>query len=718
MNVKSLGTVLILCLLMAGCGGGGGGSSDPRPAIVSGQAVKGAIAGGTVTAYAIAAGVPGNVLATAITDADGNYSLTIEGYSGPVLLEITGGSFIDEATGAAIDLPGSSGSGLRAAVGNVTAAGDLQVQITPLTTFAAARAAQMTDGLTASNIDAANQQLSAYFGGIDLLAMSPIDPTVAGASAGASQAAVDYGLILGGLSQLADLLGVDPLTLVTALAEDIGDGDFDGAYGGAAVIAGGDPLPADTGGADLAAAIGTFSAGSANLAGGTASPALLALLANGGPQPSGAVVEIKAGIAYVCARFGSGAVKCWGMNNHVLLGNGQLGLGDVEHRGDEPGEMGDNLPALDLGSGRSAARIAVGSSHACALLDNGSVKCWGVNTYGQLGLGNTETRGDDPNEMGDDLPAIDLGIGRTATLIAAGGFHTCAILDDGALKCWGANESGQLGLGDVNHRGDAPNEMGGNLAAVDLGDGRTAVDVVLGAAHTCALLDNATVKCWGFGGFGQLGLGDASTRGDAPNEMGDNLPAVDLGTGRTAVQIAANASGLQTCAVLDDGSAKCWGMNSNQFVGAGGILGLGDNENRGDEPGEMGDNLPAIDLGAGRTAVRMELGRYHTCALLDNGTVKCWGWNVVGQLGLGDIVNRGENPGEMGDNLPALDFGTGRTVVSIAAGETANCALLDNATVKCWGGNGAGALGLGDAVSRGDDPGEMGDNLPVVDLGS
>ena len=537
MNVKSLGTVLFLCLLMTGCGGGGGSSSAPGPATISGQAVKGPIAGGTVTAYAIAAGAPGNALDSTITDADGNYSLTIEGYSGPMLLEITGGSFIDEATGAAIDLPATPGSGLRAVIGSV-AGGNLEVQITPLTTLAAARAAQMSGGLTTAGIDAANQQLGAYFGGIDLLATSPIDPTVDASAAGALQAEIDYGLILGGLSQLAELLGVDPLALVMALAEDIGDGSFDGESGGAPVVVEGDPLPATAGDADLAAAIGTFSAGASNLSGGTVSSALLDLIAGGGPQSVGAVVELKAGIGYTCARLGSGAVKCWGANEHFLIGSGQLGLGDMEHRGDDPGEMGDNLPVVDLGTGRTAVRIAAGS-----------------------------------------------------------------------------------------------------------------------------------------------------------------------------------AEGYHTCAVLDDGSARCWGMNSNLFLGARGILGIGDGENRGDGPGEMGDNLPAIDLGAGRKAVRMELGRYHTCALLDNGTVKCWGWNFSGQLGQGDTVDRGGNPGEMGDSLPAIDFGAGRTVVALAAGENSNCALLDNAAVKCWGNNGSGELGLGDTAGRGDGPGEMGDNLPAVDLG-
>ncbi|KAG2433214.1 hypothetical protein HYH02_012755 [Chlamydomonas schloesseri] len=178
--------------------------------------------------------------------------------------------------------------------------------------------------------------------------------------------------------------------------------------------------------------------------------------------------------------------------------------------------------------------ISAGYEYTCALLDNGSVKCWGWNDDGQLGLGDTSYRGDGPGEMGDTLPAVALGTGRTATAISAGGLHTCALLDNGSVKCWGWNDAGQLGLGDTSHRGDGPGEMGNRLPAVELGTGRTATAISAGGLHTCALLDNGSVKCWGWNDYGQLGLGDTSWRGDGPGEMGNRLPAVSLGTGRTA----------------------------------------------------------------------------------------------------------------------------------------------------------------------------------------
>ena len=99
----------------------------------------------------------------------------------------------------------------------------------------------------------------------------------------------------------------------------------------------------------------------------------------------------------------------------------------------------------------------------------------------------------------------------------------------------------------------------------------------------------------------------------------------------------------------------------------------------------MGDSLPTVALGTGRTAVAITAGNYHTCALLDDGSVKCWGYNDYGQLGLGDTADRGVGAGEMGDSLPAVALGTGRTAVAITSGSYHTCALLDDASVKCWG---------------------------------
>ena len=132
----------------------------------------------------------------------------------------------------------------------------------------------------------------------------------------------------------------------------------------------------------------------------------------------------------------------------------------------------------------------------------------------------------------------------------------------------------------------------------------------------------------------------------------------------------------------------------------------------------MGDNLLAVDLGTGRTASAIWYADLHVCALLDNGSVKCWGWNSVGQLGLGDTDNRGDSGAEMGDSLGIVPLGAGRSTLSITAAWDHSCALLDNDTIKCWGNNAEGELGQGDANSRGDGPDELGDNLPAVLLGT
>ena len=419
-------------------------------------------------------------------------------------------------------------------------------------------------------------------------------------------------------------------------------------------------------------------------------------------------IPITAGSAHSCFMLDNGSVKCWGENNF-----GQLGLGDIINRGDNSSEMSDNLNFIDLGTGRTATAIEAGDNHTCSILDNATVKCWGSNASGQLGLGDTSSRGDGSDEMGDNLLVVDLSSGRTAKAIAAGNLHTCAILDNSSVKCWGFNASGQLGLGDNSTRGDESNEMGDNLTAIDLGSGRTAKVIVAGDSHTCAILDNSAIKCWGANATGQLGLGDTNNRGDVSGEMGDSLTAVDLGSGRTAKAIAAGKG--HTCALLDDNSVKCWGKANYGQIGTGKTFTLGDGS------GEMGNSLTAIDLGTGRTATAIAVGKNQSCANLDNSSIKCWGRNNSGQLGLGDNDNRGDSvrgdgSSQMGDNLPSVALGTGRTSRGITTGYGHTCAILDNSSIKCWGRNNAGQLGLGDTNNIGDNSSEMGDNLPVISL--
>lgn len=414
---------------------------------------------------------------------------------------------------------------------------------------------------------------------------------------------------------------------------------------------------------------------------------------------------VSAGAFNTCALLENGDVKCWGTGNW-----GQLGQGHTKHIGDEPGEMGNNLPPIDLGTGRTATQISVGALHVCALLDDGTVKCWGRGTLGQLGQGTIENVGDAPNEMGINLSPIDLGTGQTALQVSAGGTHTCAILDDGMVKCWGSGGRGQLGQGHTEHLGDEPGEMGDNLSPIDLGTGRTALQVSAGDAHSCALLDDGTVKCWGSGAHGQLGQGTSISIGKRLGEMGNNLPPIDLGIGRTVTQIS--TGGAHSCALLDDHTAKCWGG------GFSGRLGQGHTRHLGNEPNEMGNNLPPINLGTEYVAIQVQAGGTHVCALFQAGSVKCWGQGSSGQLGHGKDSSIGDAPGELGDHSPVINLGTNRTALQISTGEVHTCALLRDGVIKCWGQGFSSQLGQGHLTKLGVKVDEMGNNLPPIKLGT
>jgi alpha-tubulin suppressor-like RCC1 family protein len=189
------------------------------------------------------------------------------------------------------------------------------------------------------------------------------------------------------------------------------------------------------------------------------------------------LLVVNSGLGAVCVVLADCQIKCWGPNDE-----GQLGTGDTASRGGSRGEMGLQLTSVDVGG--DVGQLSVGMKHTCAMLDTGQVKCWGWSWFGQLGQGDTDNRGDAGGEMGANLTAVDLGDGRTAVQVVAGGFHTCALLDAGQVKCWGPNTKGQLGQGDTLQRGDDTGEMGTNLVAVDLGPNRTARGVGVGISHT------------------------------------------------------------------------------------------------------------------------------------------------------------------------------------------------------------------------------------------
>ena len=395
-----------------------------------------------------------------------------------------------------------------------------------------------------------------------------------------------------------------------------------------------------------------------------------------------------------CAIITDGSLKCWGRNN-----SGQLGYDDTVNRGGNAGDM-PALAAVNLGTGKTVKMVSTGSEVTCAVLDNGTLKCWGRNTYGQLGYDDTTDRGGNAGDMAA-LGTVFLGAGRTAKAVSIGQRHVCAILDNGKLKCWGNNSNGQLDYDDTTDRGGNPGDMAA-LGYVDLGAGRTAVSVSTGLSATCVLLDNSTIKCWGYNAFGQLGTDDSIDRGGNAGDMAA-LNTINLGAGRTAR--AVDTDGLSTCAILDTKQLKCWGLN---VVGE---LGYDDLVNRGGNRGDMAALAP-VNLGAGRTAVALSLFD-RTCVVLDNKSLKCWGANDAGGLGQDDTVDRGGNSGDMAA-LDAVNLGAGRTAKTVDAGIDSTCAILDNDRLKCWGYNDYGQLGQNDTVDRGDKAGEMAALPPVT----
>jgi alpha-tubulin suppressor-like RCC1 family protein len=362
------------------------------------------------------------------------------------------------------------------------------------------------------------------------------------------------------------------------------------------------------------------------------------------------------------------------------------------------------LPVVNLGTGRTATAIATGNYHTCALLDNASVKCWGKNSDGQLGIDNTTRMGRTTGSMAL-LPVVNLGTGRTATAISAGKYHTCALLDNASVKCWGDNGNGQLGIDNYTDMGKTSGSMA-QLPVVNLGTGRTATALAAGSQFSCAIIDNASVKCWGKNDKGQLGIDNDTRMGGTTGSMA-LLPVVNLGTGRTATAISAGGSHM--CALLDNASVKCWGSGNVGQLG----LDNGSSSYQGDESGSMA-SLPGINLGTGRTATVIAAGTYHTCALLDNASVKCWGYNANGRLGIDNTTDMGDHSGEVAQ-LTGINLGTGRTATALAGGNSHTCAVLDNTSVKCWGLNNRGQLGIDNDTNMGDHSGEM-DLLLGIDL--
>jgi alpha-tubulin suppressor-like RCC1 family protein len=401
------------------------------------------------------------------------------------------------------------------------------------------------------------------------------------------------------------------------------------------------------------------------------------------PPPGRRVV---AGEYCSCVLRDDGTFRCWGSAANFCTGWG----------GALPEDIGDNeTPASvgDVPAGFGARDLDLGE-HSCAVSNTGEVRCWGNDDAGQLGLGTSAAPAKSAQES---VPAT---VGVEAEAVAVGERHTCAVTASATIRCWGFNSHGQLGYGHTQNIGDDESPA----SAGDVSIGGAAVQVVtggagLGGAHTCALLKEGEVRCWGwavadFGykGSGILGYGNDENVGD--NELPSSVGPVALG-GKVA-RLA--AGGRHTCALRVDGVVICWGLN--QF----GALGLGHTEDIGDDETPN----PAGIVSLPSAVIDLTASWYGTCVVLTGGELRCWGSGAGGTHGYGHTMDLGDD--ELPVNLGPVMVG-GAPAVQITAGRAHVCALLADSALRCWGYNGSGSLGYGNTIDIGDDepPASAGD---------
>ena len=346
-------------------------------------------------------------------------------------------------------------------------------------------------------------------------------------------------------------------------------------------------------------------------------------------------------------------------------------------------------------------QISGGSAHTCAVTTAGGAKCWGDNSYGQLGDGTTTNR---------TTPVAVSGLSSGVAAVTAGGNSTCAIATSGAVQCWGHNADGKLGDGTTTNR-KTPVAVSGLSSGV--------ATIAMGAYHTCAVTTSGSAKCWGDNYFGQLGDGTATDRYTPVAVSG-------LSTGVATISVSGDG-GLHTCAVTTSGTALCWGYNNW------GQLGDGTTTNR---------KTPVVVSGLSSGVATISPGSAHTCALSTAGAAQCWGVNNFGQLGDGTITYRTtpvgvsglsagvaslfvaahrtcavttsgsaqcwgvNNYGQLGDgtftdrHAPAAVSGLSSGVAAISGGQAHTCVVMTSGGAKCWGANNAGQVGDGTTTLR------------------
>ena len=336
--------------------------------------------------------------------------------------------------------------------------------------------------------------------------------------------------------------------------------------------------------------------------------------------------SIASGNSHNCAVLITGAVKCWGSNEFGQVGSGLAGEGRYV-------STPSTVPDL---SGVSA--IASGSSdHSCAVLNTGDVRCWGNNNFGQVGNG----------EAGEGVyvstPFTVPGLSDVKAM-SVGAQFSCALLNTGAVKCWG--RGAHIGDGTSSNR----------LTPVDVvGLSSGVIAIASGSYHTCAVLNTGAVKCWGQDGRGAVGNGGG---GDSPGTITD----------LSASAIGITGGDRHTCAVLSTGGVQCWGWNDLGQIGV-----------------TPGDNSNPQTVSGISSAVALSAGGQTSCALLSSGAVKCWGAGANGQRGNGTTTD---------SHIPVTVSGLS-SAISISNGYNHACALISSGAARCWGSNGGRQLGDG-----------------------
>ena len=380
------------------------------------------------------------------------------------------------------------------------------------------------------------------------------------------------------------------------------------------------------------------------------------------------VKTISTGGYHTCALDLNDKLRCWGSNNY-----GQLGIQSKKTDSIlSPKE--NHSPFKDI----KVTQVALGQNHSCVLTESGDAYCAGLNSSCQVGY---DTGFSCTVRM--PVQSTPILFGEPIIQIAAGVENTCAIGSSNKMKCWGSNSAGQLG-----NNGYSFNSISQPTDFIAL-DNVTQISV--GALNVCALLKDYSVRCWGDNLLYETGYPDLlSLRISQPRP--DPVPLMDCeGEDKTCLENTPQQISLHmfsTCSLFKEGQLKCWGNNPSHSLGF-------RTKNR--SKISSAEPIPSSFLPAFKEPIKqISLGgdgksKLFSCALFVSGKMKCWGDNTYGQLGYGDTIST---------KTPPSKYIEIESVKSISTGNNHTCAILEDDRLKCWGDNRYGQLGYGDTSER------------------